>query len=140
LQVIDGKARLVGDLLCDGLGACLQTCPEDAISIEEREAEPYNEARVLENLIGISIRKGEVKEGEAGDGSKTSERKIRGRQRIAGQAIRFFRGRVPGNALSAPCAGIASVAAPEPGHTWNVRPSWAALWIVGGKPMDRVGP
>jgi NAD-dependent dihydropyrimidine dehydrogenase PreA subunit len=51
LKVIDGKARLVGDLLCDGLGACLQTCPEDAISVEEREAEPYNEARVLENII-----------------------------------------------------------------------------------------
>jgi NAD-dependent dihydropyrimidine dehydrogenase PreA subunit len=51
LKVIDGKARLVGDLLCDGLGACLQTCPENAISVEEREAEPYNEARVLENII-----------------------------------------------------------------------------------------
>jgi NAD-dependent dihydropyrimidine dehydrogenase PreA subunit len=51
LKIIDGKARLVGDLLCDGLGACLQTCPEDAISVEEREAEPYNEAKVLENII-----------------------------------------------------------------------------------------
>ncbi len=45
LQLIDGKARLVGDLLCDGLGACLQACPENAISIEEREAEPYNEIK-----------------------------------------------------------------------------------------------
>jgi NAD-dependent dihydropyrimidine dehydrogenase PreA subunit len=51
LQVIDGKARLVGDLLCDGLGACIQTCPENAISIEEREAEPYNEIKALENII-----------------------------------------------------------------------------------------
>jgi Fe-S-cluster-containing hydrogenase component 2 len=51
LKIIDGKARLVGDLLCDGLGACLQACPEDAISVEEREAEPYNEAKVLENII-----------------------------------------------------------------------------------------
>jgi NAD-dependent dihydropyrimidine dehydrogenase PreA subunit len=51
LQIIDGKARLVGDLLCDGLGACIQACPENAISIEEREAEPYNEIKALENII-----------------------------------------------------------------------------------------
>jgi NAD-dependent dihydropyrimidine dehydrogenase PreA subunit len=51
LQVIDGKARLVGDLLCDGLGACLKSCPENAISVEEREAEPYDETKVLENII-----------------------------------------------------------------------------------------
>jgi NAD-dependent dihydropyrimidine dehydrogenase PreA subunit len=51
LQLIDGKARLVGDLLCDGLGACLQGCPENAISIEEREAEPYNEIKALQNII-----------------------------------------------------------------------------------------
>jgi ferredoxin len=51
LRVIDGKARLVGDLLCDGLGACMQSCPEDAISVEEREAEPYDEIRVLENIV-----------------------------------------------------------------------------------------
>jgi NAD-dependent dihydropyrimidine dehydrogenase PreA subunit len=48
LQVIDGKARLISDLFCDGLGACLGYCPEGAISIEEREAEPYNERKVME--------------------------------------------------------------------------------------------
>ena len=51
LQVIDGKARLVGDLLCDGLGACLTTCPESAISVEERDAEPYDERKVMENIV-----------------------------------------------------------------------------------------
>jgi ferredoxin len=51
LQVIEGKARLVGDLLCDGLGACLKSCPENAISVEEREAEPYDELKVLGNMI-----------------------------------------------------------------------------------------
>jgi NAD-dependent dihydropyrimidine dehydrogenase PreA subunit len=51
LQIIDGKARLVGDLLCDGLGACLKSCPEDAISVEEREAEPYDELKVLTNIL-----------------------------------------------------------------------------------------
>jgi len=52
LQIIDGKARLVSDLFCDGLGACIGNCPQEAITIEERESEPYDEARVMENIIG----------------------------------------------------------------------------------------
>ncbi len=51
LQVIDGKARLVSDLFCDGLGACTGTCPEGAISVVEREAEPYDEKRVMETIM-----------------------------------------------------------------------------------------
>ena len=50
LQLIDGKARLVSDLFCDGLGACIGTCPQNAITIEEREAEPYDERRVMKNI------------------------------------------------------------------------------------------
>ena len=50
LQVIDGKVRLVSDLFCDGLGACLKTCPEGALFVEEREAEPYDERMVMENV------------------------------------------------------------------------------------------
>ena len=51
LQLIDGKARLVSDLFCDGLGACTGTCPEGAISVIEREAEPYDEAAVMETIV-----------------------------------------------------------------------------------------
>ncbi len=51
LQVIDGKARLISDLFCDGLGACLGHCPEGAILVEEREAEEYDECRVMENVV-----------------------------------------------------------------------------------------
>jgi ferredoxin len=50
LQVIDGKIRLVSELMCDGLGACIGHCPEGAITIETREAEPYNEMRVMEQM------------------------------------------------------------------------------------------
>jgi NAD-dependent dihydropyrimidine dehydrogenase PreA subunit len=52
LQVIDGKVRLVSELMCDGLGACIGHCPEDAITIENREAEPYSEVRVMEQMKG----------------------------------------------------------------------------------------
>jgi len=51
LQMIDGKARLISDLFCDGLGACIGECPVGAITIEEREAEAYDEPRVMENVI-----------------------------------------------------------------------------------------
>jgi ferredoxin len=51
LQMIDGKARLISDLMCDGLGACLGHCPQGAITIEKREAEPYNETRVMEIMV-----------------------------------------------------------------------------------------
>ncbi len=51
IQIIDSKARLVSDLMCDGLGACIGHCPEDAITIEEREAEAYNEYKVMANIV-----------------------------------------------------------------------------------------
>jgi ferredoxin len=51
LQIIDGKARLISDLFCDGLGACIGECPEGAITTVEREAEPYDESKVMENII-----------------------------------------------------------------------------------------
>ena len=51
LQVIDGKVRLVSELMCDGLGACIGHCPEGAITIETREAEPYSETKVMEQMI-----------------------------------------------------------------------------------------
>ena len=46
LQMIDGKARLITDAYCDGLGACLPECPTGAITIEEREADAFDEEAV----------------------------------------------------------------------------------------------
>lgn len=51
LQVIDGKVRLVSELMCDGLGACIGHCPEGAITIEKREAEPYDEIAVISEMV-----------------------------------------------------------------------------------------
>lgn len=50
LQMIDGKARMISDLYCDGLGACIGDCPVGAITLEEREAEPYDEIKVMERI------------------------------------------------------------------------------------------
>jgi ferredoxin len=51
LQIIDGKARLISDLFCDGLGACLGHCPTGALTIEEREAEKYDEKKVMDYIV-----------------------------------------------------------------------------------------
>jgi MinD superfamily P-loop ATPase len=51
IQIIAGKARLVSDLFCDGVRACLGHCPKDTIAVEERGAEPYEEHRVMKNVV-----------------------------------------------------------------------------------------
>lgn len=51
LQMINGKAVMISDLYCDGLGACIGECPVGAITLEEREAEPYNEEAVMQRIV-----------------------------------------------------------------------------------------
>ena len=46
LAIVDGKARLVSDVYCDGLGACLN-CPQNALRLEMREAAPFDEQAAL---------------------------------------------------------------------------------------------
>ena len=50
IQIIEGKARLIGEKYCDGLGACLGECPQGAITIEEREAEGFDEEAARHHL------------------------------------------------------------------------------------------
>ena len=51
LEIVDGKARVIADIYCDGLGACLGHCPQGAIQVIEREADAYDEKKVMENVI-----------------------------------------------------------------------------------------
>ena len=51
LQIIDGKARLISDLFCDGLGACIGHCPTGAMQVVDKEAEPYDEKKVMVNVV-----------------------------------------------------------------------------------------
>lgn len=50
IGMINGKAKLLRDDYCDGLGDCLPVCPTNAISFEEREALEYNQAEVEKNM------------------------------------------------------------------------------------------
>ena len=46
LQVINGKARLISETFCDGLGACLH-CPNGALKLVERECDDFDASAVL---------------------------------------------------------------------------------------------
>jgi ferredoxin len=52
--MIGGKARVVSDTYCDGLGACLGHCPRGAISIVQREAAPFDQAAVAAHLAATT--------------------------------------------------------------------------------------
>ncbi len=58
IQLVDTpdgpKARLVKDLYCDGLGACLGTCPTGALTIEEREAELYDDEATIARIKEVA--------------------------------------------------------------------------------------
>jgi len=53
IRIINGKALLAADNLCDGLGACLGECPMGAITVEEREADEFDEAAVEKHLTAL---------------------------------------------------------------------------------------
>ncbi|HPC65535.1 MAG TPA: hypothetical protein PK525_13060, partial [Anaerohalosphaeraceae bacterium] len=57
IQMIDGKARLVSEIYCDGLGACLDCCPTGAITIEQRQAEDFDEEAVKKHLAQLAANK-----------------------------------------------------------------------------------
>jgi NAD-dependent dihydropyrimidine dehydrogenase PreA subunit len=50
IQIIDGKAKVIGDKYCDGLGACLGDCPKGALKLIERRADEYDEQAVHAHL------------------------------------------------------------------------------------------
>lgn len=57
IGLVDGKAKLLRDDYCDGLGDCLPTCPTGAITFVEREAAAYDEAAVKENQKKMEIQR-----------------------------------------------------------------------------------
>lgn len=60
IGMVDGKAKLLRDDYCDGLGDCLPACPVDAISFEMREALPYDEKAVKEAQANKKAKMAEV--------------------------------------------------------------------------------
>lgn len=46
LAIVNGKARLISESYCDGLGACLN-CPQGALTLAMSEAPPFDEEGAL---------------------------------------------------------------------------------------------
>ncbi len=82
LQVIDGKAKIVSDSFCDGLGACIGDCPEGAIEVQTRDAEPYDEGKVMENV---------AQAGDAVIQSHLQHLQKHGQKHVTQQAIDFLK-------------------------------------------------
>ncbi len=50
IEVDDGKARLVDGQLCDGLGDCLDECPNGALYLDLRDVADYDETEVRRRI------------------------------------------------------------------------------------------
>ncbi|MCC0685369.1 4Fe-4S binding protein [Clostridioides sp. ZZV15-6383] len=76
IGMINGKAKLLRDDYCDGLGDCLPTCPTNAISFEYREAAEYDEAAVKANMEAKKAQNKSLACGCPGSQSKEINREV----------------------------------------------------------------
>jgi Pyruvate/2-oxoacid:ferredoxin oxidoreductase delta subunit len=70
IQMVNGKAQVVGDKFCDGLGACIGECPTGALTIEERVAEEFDEKAAKEHISQSRLNKSESTEALVEDAKK----------------------------------------------------------------------
>ena len=108
IQIVDGKARLMAENLCDGLGACLGHCPQDAIIVERRESDAYDEAAVEVHLA-------EIKQASAATNSLEIANN-QGHSHGGGggcPSARLAQFAPSGGAEKSPCSGGAASAAPQ---------------------------
>jgi NAD-dependent dihydropyrimidine dehydrogenase PreA subunit len=70
--LVDGKARLVSESYCDGLGNCLPECPAGAITIEEQDAAAFDEEAVQKRMKTTQVNSPE-KPGEVACGCGGTE-------------------------------------------------------------------
>lgn len=74
LQLVNGKAKLISDSYCDGLGKCIPNCPVGAITIETREASPFDK-EVTPNHVAKKQEGGQIPGGCPGSRAGMIERK-----------------------------------------------------------------
>jgi Fe-S-cluster-containing hydrogenase component 2 len=48
--MVDGKAKVLDETLCDGAGFCIPVCPPGALTVEVREAPDFNEEKAEEQM------------------------------------------------------------------------------------------
>ena len=52
IVLMNGKARVVREELCDGAGFCIGVCPTGALTVEVREAAPFDEHAAHVEMAG----------------------------------------------------------------------------------------
>jgi len=108
LRIVDGKARVVKESYCDGLGACIGVCPLDAITLERREADDFDEEAVQKHMAEAN-----------------AERQCAALPLIEGgcpgSAMRTFKSRVPRAAGGPVPADEGSTAEPSQLSHWPVQ-------------------
>jgi len=60
IELVNGIACLVAERYCDGLAACLGECPQDAITMVEREAEAFDPEAVEKHLASAGNNKFQI--------------------------------------------------------------------------------
>jgi ferredoxin len=48
--MVDGKAKVTGDFLCDGMGACLDVCSVGALKIVEKDTDDYDAKKTYDHV------------------------------------------------------------------------------------------
>ncbi|MDP2871208.1 MAG: 4Fe-4S binding protein [Bacillota bacterium] len=120
IRIIDGKARLVAENLCDGLGACLGNCPMGAITLEEREADAFDEASVHEHLQRLGPHRGDRGEAHGHEVHATEPAGCPSCPGALAREVRPREQRAPGLGAAAPVA--AQMAGPVEGLTsWPIQ-------------------
>ncbi|EQF24314.1 4Fe-4S binding domain protein [Clostridioides difficile CD160] len=87
IGMVNGKAKLLRDDYCDGLGDCLPTCPTNAISFEYREAAEYDEAAVKANMEAKKAQKTNLACGCPGSKSKSINREVSDSKQINNNVV-----------------------------------------------------
>lgn len=82
IGMVNGKAKLLRDDYCDGLGDCLPTCPTNAISFEYREAAEYDEAAVKANMEAKKAQNTNLACGCPGSQSKSINRDVSDNEQV----------------------------------------------------------
>jgi len=70
----ENKAVLAREIYCDGLGACLDVCPVDALKVVERESEAYDAQAAFDHVFKTRGAAAASKVHGAGDGQARSGR------------------------------------------------------------------
>ena len=108
LRIVDGKARVVKESYCDGLGACIGVCPLDAITLERREADDFDEEAVQKHMAEANAEK-----------QSATLPLIEGG--CPGSAMRTFKSRAPQAGGGQAPTGGASAAEPSQLSHWPVQ-------------------